>query len=60
MKNTCDSPFIHLMNAAGYRNLGAAKRAHRQLQRQWAVEGRRQYGIKSIVGYAYYMGYENV
>lgn len=57
MKKMDDSPFIHLMNAAGYPNLGAAKRAHRQLQRQWAVSGRRQYGTKSIIGYMYYMGY---
>lgn len=57
MKNTQDSPFIHLMNRADYSNLGQAKRAHRQLQREWAVSGRRQYGTKSIIGYLYYMGY---
>ena len=47
------------MNAVGYPNLGAAKRAHRQLQRAWSVSGRRQYGVKSIIGYLHYMGYGN-
>ena len=45
------------MNRADYSNLGQAKRAHRQLQREWAVSGRRQYGTKLIIGYLYYMGY---